>query len=107
MAKRLTIDEAGGVVEEFLFDETENTVGVRHSQDVAPVLDYVAEKRLETPKYVEGMGYEIATLPIALCVKWGNERGLPNGWFYRDEYNAELKKLIGNLTAFNPWGKQQ
>jgi hypothetical protein len=52
------------------------------------------------------MGYEIATLPEALCVSYGVWRGLPNGWYFRPEYNDEMRKLIADATAFNPHGKR-
>lgn len=104
--EKLTKDVANGVTEEFHYDHADNTVAVTQTQDDAPVRDYVREKRLAGAKYVEGLGYEIATLPIALCDAYGIERGLPRNWYYKDGFNDEMKKLIALASAFNPWGKQ-
>jgi hypothetical protein len=60
---------------------------------------------LNGAKYVEGMGYEIATLPVALCELYGSQRGLPQNWYYRAEYNDEMRKLIALASDFNPHGK--
>jgi hypothetical protein len=51
------------------------------------------------------MGYEIATLPVALCELYGSQRGLPQNWYYRPEYNDEMRKLIALASDFNPHGK--
>lgn len=93
------------IKETFHYDHADDTVSVTHTQDDAPVRKYVEQQRLGGPSYVEGLGYEIATLPEALCVQYGLMRGLPNGWYFRDEYNDELKKLIALAPHFNPHGK--
>jgi hypothetical protein len=103
--EKLTSDKTGAITEEFHFDHTDQTVAVTHTQDDAPVRDYIAERRLNGAKYVEGMGYEIATLPEELCVLYGVNRGLPNGWYFRPEYNDEMRKLIALASDFNPHGK--
>jgi hypothetical protein len=103
--EKLTSDSNGAIREEFHFDHADQTVSVTQTQDDAPVRDYVRQKRLDGARYVEGMGYEIATLPEALCVSYGLDRGLPNGWYYRPEYNDELRKLIALASDFNPHGK--
>jgi hypothetical protein len=105
--EKLTSDKAGAITEEFHFDHADQTVAVTQTQDDAPIRDYIAERRLNKAKYVEGMGYEIATLPEALCVSYGVWRGLPNGWYFRPEYNDEMRKLIADATAFNPHGKRK
>jgi hypothetical protein len=80
-------------------------VAVTQTQNDDPVRDYVREMRLSGAKYVEGMGYEIATLPVALCELYGSQRGLPQNWYYRPEYNDEMRKLIALASDFNPHGK--
>ena len=104
--EKLTSDTNGAVVEEFHFDHADQTVSVTQTQDDAPVRKYVDEQRLAGGKYVEGMGWEIATLPEALCVQYGTSRGLPNGWYFRPEFNDELRKLIALAPVFNPHGKR-
>ena len=103
--EKLTSDKIGAVTEEFHFDHADQSVTVTHTQDDEPVRKYVADQRLAGGKYVEGMGWEIATLPEALCVSYGTQRGLPNGWYFRPEYNDELRKLIALAPVFNPHGK--
>lgn len=103
--EKLTSDDAGGVTEEFHFDHADGTVAVTHKQDDSAIRKYIADMRLAGAKYVDGMGYEIATLPIALCELYGTQRGLPRGWYYRDEYNDEMRKLIALASDFNPHGK--
>lgn len=104
--EKLTTDDRSGVTEQFLYDHTDDKVAVTQAQDDAPVRDYVADKRLDGAKYVDGMGYEIATLPLTVCEKYGALRGLPQGWYYRPEYNDEMRKLVALAPVFNPWGKQ-
>jgi hypothetical protein len=104
--EKLTSDKTGAITEEFHYDHADDKVAVTHTQDDAPVREYVAEQRLNGAKYVEGMGYEIATLPETLCVIYGQSRGLPNGWYFKPEYNDELRKLIALAPAFNPHGKR-
>jgi hypothetical protein len=103
--EKLTTDNQSGVTEEFHYDHTDNVVAVTQTQDDAPVRDYVAGKRLDGAKYVEGMGYEIATLPVAVCEKYGVLRGLPQNWYYRPEYNDEMRRLVALAPIFNPHGK--
>ena len=94
------------IKESFHFDHSDQTVAVTQVQDDEPIRKYVADKRLSGPKYVEGMGYEIATLPETLCVAYGQSRGLPNGWYFKPQYNDELRKLIALAPVFNPHGKR-
>jgi hypothetical protein len=67
------LTQTGDAIKEtFHFDHADQTFTVTQTQDDAPVRDYVAQQRLNGAKYVEGMGYEIATLPEALCVAYGH-----------------------------------
>jgi hypothetical protein len=99
-------EEGDALKQTAYFDHTDQTVAVTQTQDDAPVREYVADKRLHGGKYVEGLGWEIATLPEALCVAYGVSRGLPNGWYFRPEYNDEMRKLIALAPVFNPHGKK-
>jgi hypothetical protein len=100
------LTQTGDAIKEtFHFDHADQTFTVTQTQDDTPVREYVAQQRLNGAKYVEGMGYEIATLPEALCVAYGVERGLPNGWYFKPEYNDELRTLIALAPVFNPHGK--
>jgi hypothetical protein len=103
--EKLTSDTKGAVTEEFHFDHADQTVAVTQKQNDAPIRDYIRDMRLSGAKYVEGMGYEIATLPEALCVRYGTMRGLPNGWYFKPEYNDEMRKLIALASDFNVHGK--
>jgi hypothetical protein len=103
--EKLTTDSQSGVTEQFHYDHTDNAVTVTQAQDDAPIREYIAQQRLAGAKYVEGMGYEIATLPVALCELYGTQRGLPQNWYYRPEYNDEMRKLIALASDFNPHGK--
>lgn len=105
MAVEKLTETGDGVKETFHFDHANQTVAVTHTQDDEPIRKYVADKRLEGPKRIEGLGYEIATLPEELCVIYGQSRGLPNGWYFKTEYNDELRKLIALAPVFNPHGK--
>jgi hypothetical protein len=103
--EKLTSDTKGAITEEFHFDHADQSVAVTQTQDDAPVREYIAQQRLAGAKYVEGMGYEIATLPEALCVAYGTERGLPNGWYLKAGFDDEMRKLIALASDFNPHGK--
>lgn len=103
--EKLTETDNSGVTEAFHYDHTDNNVAVTQTQDDSPVRDYIREMRLSGAKYVEGMGYEIATLPVALCELYGSQRGLPQAWYYKPEYNDEMRKLIALASDFNPHGK--
>ena len=103
--EKIVSDDKGGVEEAFHFDHADQNVAVTQKQDDDPVRNYIAEKRLSGARCVEGMGYEIATLPVALCELYGTQRGLPQNWYYRPEYNDELRKLILLASDFNPHGK--
>ena len=104
--EKLTRDSQSGVTEEFHYDHTDNAVAVTQAYDDAPVREYIREKRLSGAKYVEGMGYEIATIPVILCEKWGVYRGLPQKWYFKDGYDDEMRKLIAAAPHYNIWGKK-
>jgi hypothetical protein len=103
--EKIVSNDQNGVEEAFHYDTADDRVAVTQQQDDAPVRDYIREMRLSGAKYVEGMGYEIATLPVALCELYGTQRGLPQNWYYKPEYNDEMRKLIALASDFNPHGK--
>jgi len=103
--EKLTEADNSGVTETFHYDHADDRVAVTQVQNDEPIRDYIREMRLSGAKYVEGMGYEIATLPVALCERYGTLRGLPQAWYYRDEYNDEMRRLIALASDFNPHGK--
>jgi hypothetical protein len=105
--EKLTKDVANGVTEEFLYDHTDGTVGVRHSQDVEGVLKHVAYKRLEGVKPIDGMGYLIGEIPYTVAIEYAKLRGI-SPWtklVYSPEYHDEMRKLCMMNPAFNPSGK--
>jgi hypothetical protein len=79
---------------EFHYDHADDTVAVTQTQDDAPIREYVAQQRLAGAKYVEGMGYEIATLPVTRCANLRHAARPSANWYYRPEYNDEMRKLI-------------
>jgi hypothetical protein len=105
--EKLTSDKKGGVTEEFLYDHTDDVVGVRWTQDVEPVLKEVSAKRLHGVKAVDGLGYLIGEIPEAVAIKYANFRGI-SPWtdlIYKPEYADEMRKLCMMNPAFNPSGK--
>lgn len=105
--EKLTQDDQNGVREEFLYDHIDNTVGVRHSQDVEGIIKQVAAKRIEGVKAIDGLGYLIGEIPVAVAIEYANFRGI-SPWtklIYRPEYADEMRKLCMMNPAFNPSGK--
>ena len=105
--EKLTKDVANGVTEEFLYDHADDTVGVRHTQDVEGILKDVAAKRLIGVKPIDGMGYLIGEIPYTVAIEYARLRGI-SPWtklIYSPEYHDEMRKLCMMNPAFNPSGK--
>lgn len=105
--EKLTTDVANGVTEEFHYDHTDDTVGVKYSQDVEGVLKAVAAKRLEGVKPIDGMGYLIGEIPYTVAIEYAKQRGI-HPWtklIYQPEYHDEMRKLCMMNPALNPSGK--
>lgn len=88
MAKILTTDVADGVTETVEFDG--ETVGFRHSQDVEPILDHVAQANLAGVGEVEGLGRPAFEVPITVAMEFCRKRGIPwERFLYSQEYDRE------------------
>jgi hypothetical protein len=102
MAKILTRDDANGVVETFEFDPVEQMVGVRHTQDVEPFLDYVAAVNQEGVNEVEGLGVMAYDIPVGVAIQWARERGIAN-WeelAFSKKYEDEWLRLCKSHPKF-------
>jgi len=70
---------------EFHYDPTTDELVVRESQDVEPILDYCAERRVHDPNgrvRIRGMGRYVCELPNVIVARWMREpsRNYPKGW---------------------------
>jgi hypothetical protein len=94
MAKILTTDTADGVTETFEIDEATQTVGVRRSQDVEPILDHVAAANQAGVHSVDGLGMPAFEVPITVAIEFCAKRGIPwEKFLYTNEYDAEWVKF--------------
>lgn len=101
MPKILTKDVADGVTETFEFDEAAQTVGVRRSQDVEPIMDYVAAANLAGIRDVEGLGRLAFEVPITIAMEFCEKRGIPwEKFLYTNEYDAEWLRFGQDYSRF-------
>ena len=90
MPKILTKDVADGVTETFEFDESTQTVGVRRTQDVEPIMDHVAAANAGGIREVEGLGRPAFEVPITVAMEFCERRGIPwERFLYSQEYDKE------------------
>lgn len=90
MPKILTKDVADGVTETFEIDEATQIVGVRHTQDVEPVMDAVAAANLGGIHSVEGLGMPMFEVPVTVAMEFCRKRGIPwERFLYSNEYDSE------------------
>ena len=88
MPKILTEDVADGVTETFEIDG--ETVGVRHTQDVEPILDHVARANQAGVHAIEGLGAPAFEVPITVAMEFCRKRGIPwERFLYSQEYDHE------------------
>jgi YD repeat-containing protein len=94
MAKILTSENVNGVTETFEFDEAEQLVGVRHTQDVTPFLDHIAAANLEGVREIEGLGVQQYEIPLGVAIDWATKRGLPwEEFVYTNRHEAEWNRM--------------
>ncbi len=92
MAKILTKDVADGVTETFEIDG--DTVGVRHTQDAEPIIDYVAAANVGGVHEVPGLGVPSFEVPITVAMEFCRKRGIPwERFLYSNEYDSEWIKF--------------
>lgn len=88
MPRILTKDVADGVTETFEIDG--ETVGVRHTQDVEPIMNAVAAANAGGIHEVEGLGVPAFEVPITVAMEFCRRRGIPwERFLYSQEYDAE------------------
>lgn len=104
MSRILTTDVAEGVTETFEYDDSTDTVTVRRTQEVDPILDHVAAKASIT----NGKGqtfWHVAETPITVAIEWAKQRGIPWKEFcYTNRYQAEWNRMILEQTKLSPTG---
>lgn len=88
MPKTLTAEVTDGVSEKFEMEG--DTVGVRRSQDVEPIMDHVAAANLHGVREVEGLGRPTFEVPITVAMEFCEKRGIPwEKFLYTKEYDKE------------------
>jgi hypothetical protein len=99
MPKILTSDTAEGVTETFEIDG--ETVGVRHTQDVEPVLDMVAAANREGVRTVDGLGAPAFEVPITVAMEFCRRRGIPwEKFLYSNEFDEEWVRFGQEYSRF-------
>jgi hypothetical protein len=90
MARILTQDTTDDVTETIAYDEGSDTVVVRHSQDVEPVIEQVAAANLAGVRDVEGLGRPAFEVPVTVAMEFCLKRGIPwEKFLYSNEYDSE------------------
>ncbi len=95
-----------GVDESWHYDHISNTVTIRRSEEVDPVLEAVKREHNETGGHlIEGIGRHVGSIPITVIQDYCQNRGIPwEAMAYGNDYNNELKALIRDHTKLSPSG---
>lgn len=95
MENILTRDTSDGVTETISYDQGSQTILVRRSQDVQPIIDAVAAANLDGVREVEGLGVMQSEVPVTVAIKFCEERGIPwEAFLYTNRYNDEWGRFL-------------
>lgn len=109
VSRILTSDTSGGITETFAYDDGSDTVIVQRTQETDPIVDHVAAVNLEGVTPIDGLGYMQAEVPLAVAIKFCEDRGIPWEKFaYTNQYDAEWLSFLRNhpKLCYSPQRRQ-
>lgn len=85
--------DTNGIVEQW-FDNGDDTITIKRSDDAQEALDRVAAANLDGLPTIDGLGKPVLEVPVVAAMAWAEQRGIP--WeklLYSNEYDAEFKRF--------------
>lgn len=82
------------------YDEMEDRLIIKRTEDLTPVVEDVKAMR-ESPRYVEGMGYLAARVPLIIIELYAKARGIA----FQDALDNHMLDILRSpeYSAFRVW----
>lgn len=83
----LGVDPDTGARETLHHDESADTFVIQRVEDVEPVLEWAKGRYNEGIANRHSEFRQIAEVPYSVLDIWGKARGLPDGWYFKKEFD--------------------